>query len=63
MIAVVRRIGIAIGAFMIGWLAVSLVAGWFLGPNAYGSFGTWVLAGIVGAAVYRDILRRERHAR
>ena len=52
-----RRVGIAFGSFVIAWLAVSLVAGWLFGS---GNFLVWVIAAVVGAAVYRDILRRER---
>ncbi len=57
MIKVARRVGIAFGSFVIAWLAVSLVAGWLFGS---GNFLVWVVAAVVGAAVYLDILRRDR---
>jgi hypothetical protein len=57
MIRVVRRVGIAFGSFVIAWLAVSLVAGWLFGS---GNILVWVIAAIVGAGVYLDILRRDR---
>ena len=43
---------------MIAWLAVTLVATWLFGSA---NFLVWVIAAIVGAAVYLDIMRRERH--
>lgn len=58
MITVVRRIGIAVGSFVIAWLAVSLVTGWLFGS---GTILVWVIAVVVGAGVYIDILRRDRH--
>jgi hypothetical protein len=57
MVTVARRIGIALGSFVIAWFAVSLVAGWLFGS---GNFLVWVIAAIVGAGVYLDILRRDR---
>jgi hypothetical protein len=54
---VVRRVGIAFGSFVIAWLAVSLVAGWLFGSA---NFLVWVIAAVVGAGVYLDILRRDR---
>jgi hypothetical protein len=56
---VARRVGIAIGSFVIAWFAVSLVANWLFGS---GNVLVWVLAAVVGAGVYLDILRRDRHA-
>ena len=56
---VARRIGIAFGSFVIAWLAISLVAGWLFGS---GNVLVWVLAALVGAGVYLDILRRDRRA-
>ena len=56
MTRVARRVGIAFGAFVIAWLAVSLVAGSLFGS---GNFLVWVIAAVVGAAVYVDILRRD----
>jgi hypothetical protein len=52
-----RRVGIAFGSFVIAWLAVSLVAGWLFGS---GNFLVWVIAAVVGAGVYLEILRRDR---
>ena len=57
MFRIARRVGIAVGAFVIAWLAVSLVAALFFGS---GNILVWVLAAVVGAGVYLDILRRER---
>ncbi len=58
MVKVARRIGIAFGSFVIAWLAVSLVARTLFGS---GNILVWVLAAVVGAGVYLDILRRDRH--
>jgi hypothetical protein len=57
MAKVARRVGIALGSFVIAWLAVSLVAGWLFGS---GNFLVWVFAAVVGAGVYLAILRRDR---
>ena len=57
MVKVARRVGIAFGSFVIAWLAVTLVAGWLFGSA---NFLVWVIAAVVGAAVYLDILRRDR---
>ena len=57
MAKVARRLGIAFGSFVIAWLAVSLVAGWLFGSA---NFLVWVIAAVVGAGVYLDILRRDR---
>ena len=57
MIMVVRRIGLALGSFVIAWLVVSLVAGWLFGS---GNILVWVFAAVVGAGVYLDLLRRDR---
>jgi hypothetical protein len=54
-----RRVGIAFGSFVIAWLAVSLVAGWLFGS---GNFLVWVIAAVVGAGVYLDILRHDKRA-
>jgi hypothetical protein len=59
MVIVARRVGIAVGSFVIAWLAVSLVAGWLFGS---GNVLVWVLAALVGAGVYLEILRRDRRA-
>lgn len=57
MIKLARRVGIAFGSFVIAWLAVSLVAGWLFGSS---NILAWVIAAVVGAGVYLDILRRDR---
>ena len=57
MARIARRIGIAFGSFVIAWLAVSLVAGWLFGSA---NVLVWVIAAVVGAGVYLDILRRDR---
>jgi len=54
---IARRVGIALGSFVIAGLAVSLVAGWLFGS---GNILVWVVAVAVGAGVYLDILRRDR---
>ena len=54
---VARRVGIALGSFVIAWLAVSLVAGWLFGSA---NILAWVIAVVVGAAVHLDIRRRDR---
>jgi len=54
---VARRVGIAFGSFVIAWFAAALVAGWLFGS---GNFLVWVIAAAIGAAVYLDILRRDR---
>jgi hypothetical protein len=59
MLRFVRRVGIAFGSFVIAWLAVALVANWLFGS---GNVLVWVLAALVGAGVYLDILRRDRRA-
>ena len=56
MVRVFRRVGIAFGSFVIAWLAASLVAGWLFGS---GNILVWVIAAVVGAGVYLDILRRD----
>jgi len=56
MFMVVRRVGIAIGSFVIAWLAVSFLAGWLFGS---GNVLVWVLAAGVGAVVYLELLRRD----
>ena len=57
MVQAARRVGIALGSFVIAWLAVSLVARWIFGS---GNILVWVIAAVVGAGVYLDILRRDR---
>jgi hypothetical protein len=53
-----RRLGIALGSLVAAWLCISLVAGQFLGPNGGGIVAT-VIAIVLGALIYRDIIRRE----
>ena len=57
MIPVVRRIGLALGSFVIAWLAIALLAVWIFGS---GNFLVWVFAAVVGAGVYLALLRRDR---
>ena len=57
MAKVARRVGIAFGSFVIAWLAVSLVGGWLFGSA---NFLVWVIAAVVGAGVYVELLRRDR---
>jgi hypothetical protein len=57
MFKIARRVGIAFGAFVIAWFAVSLVGGWLFGSV---NFLVWVIAAVVGAGVYLDLLRRDR---
>ena len=60
MVKFARRVGIAFGSFVIAWLAVSLVAGWLFGS---GNVLVWVIAAVVGAGVYLDIVRRDQQGR
>ena len=60
MIRTLRRIGIAIGSMVIGWLAVWLVAGVVLGSNASGKVLIGLIALALGGFIYQDIMRRER---
>lgn len=62
MFQTLRRLGIALGSLVIAWLAVSLVAGAFLGSAASGNYLVSAIAILIGALVYRDILRRDRRA-
>jgi hypothetical protein len=48
---------LAIGSFVIAWLAIALVANWLFGS---GNVLVWVLAAVVGAGVYLELLRRDR---
>jgi hypothetical protein len=54
---VVRRVGIALGAFVIAWFAIAVVATWLFGS---GNFLVWVFAAVVGTGVYLAILWRDR---
>jgi hypothetical protein len=59
MLKVARRVGLALGSFVIAWLAVSLVVGWLFGP---GNILVWVFAFAIGGRIYLEILRRARDA-
>lgn len=75
MIAIVRRVGIAVGSIVAAALVVGLVGGAVVpffgvpfqpqdpgttsGPSALGGLVTIVLGGLI----YRDIIRRKRQAR
>lgn len=54
---IARRVGIASGAFVIAWIAASLVARWLYGS---GNVLVWVVAGIVGVGVYLEVRRHDR---
>ena len=61
MLTVIRRVGIAIGSLVIAYLAVSLVAGVFLGRSAQENpVLVACIAVVLGGLVYADIMRRER---
>ena len=51
-----RRVGIALGSFLIAWLVVAQAAIWLFGS---GNFLVWVLATLVGVTVYMVLLRRD----
>ena len=53
----VRRILIAIAAFVVAWFAIAAVAVWLFGS---GNFLVWVFAAVVGVGVYLAILQRDR---
>ncbi len=53
-----RRVGLTIASFVIAWLAIALLANWLFGS---GNVLIWVLAAVVGAGVYLDLLRRDNH--
>jgi len=57
MSTIARRVGIAFGSFVIAWVVITLVARWLFGS---GNVLVWVLAAIVGAAVYSEVRRRDR---
>ena len=61
MLTVIRRAGIAIGSLVIAYLAVSLVAGLFLGRSAQENpILMAFIAVVLGGLIYVDIMRRER---
>ncbi len=53
-----RRLGIAIGCLVAAWLCVWLVAGWLIGSPGSSVVATLV-ALVLGALLYRDIIRRD----
>ena len=57
MIRALRLAGIAIGSFVIAWLAMSLV-GWFL-PQIAGTWTIPIATLVLGGLVFRDIVRRD----
>ena len=59
MVKVARRVAIAFGSFVIAWFAVLLVGRWLFGSV---NFLVWVIAAVVGAAVYLVMQRRDRRA-
>lgn len=60
MIRTVRRLGIALGSFVAALLVVTLVAGVVSGSSASGNAIVWLVAIVLGALIYRDIIRRDR---
>jgi hypothetical protein len=54
--SVAIRIGIALMAFVIAWVAASLMAQWLFGS---GNILVWVIAAIVGVGVYLVLARRD----
>ena len=59
---VLRRIGIAIGSLVAAALAVSLIAGPFLGSNANGNAIVRLVTVVIGGLIYQDIIRREQRS-
>ena len=57
MFKIARRVAIALGSFVIAWFAILFVADRLFGS---GNVLVWVFAAVVGAAVYLDLLRRDR---
>jgi hypothetical protein len=62
MVHVLRRVGIAIGCLVAAWLAVSIVAGLFLGSSASGNALVGLITIVLGGLIYQDIMRRDRRA-
>ncbi len=50
-----RRLGIALGSLVAAWLCVWLVGGWLLGASILATTAVVIL----GALIFRDIVRRE----
>jgi hypothetical protein len=59
MIKIARRVGIALGSFVIAWFAISYVAVWIFGSA---NFLAYVFAAAVAAGVYLALLGRDRRA-
>jgi hypothetical protein len=51
-------LGIALGSLVAAWLCVWFVGGWFLGSNEGGVIATIAVV-LLGALIFRDIIRRE----
>ena len=71
MVQVIRRVGIAIGSFVMASLVVSLFgmfgtallsAGLPFDWLGYGGAFTGIVTFVLGALIYEDIMRRERPA-
>jgi hypothetical protein len=58
--AFARRVLIAFGCLVAGWLCVAL-GGWFV-PQILGPATQPILAFVLGWLIYRDIVRRDRKA-
>jgi ABC-type uncharacterized transport system permease subunit len=54
---VARRLGIALVSFVVAGFAATLVAEWLFGSSNYLAL---VIATLVGAGVYLELLRRDR---
>lgn len=53
-----RRSGIALGSLVAAWLCVWLLGGWLLGWDESGLIAA-VATIVLGALIFRDIVRRE----
>jgi hypothetical protein len=61
-VSVPRRLAIAFSSLVIGWLAVSLVAGVLFRRASAGNAAVAIIAIILGGLIYADIIRRIRPA-
>lgn len=52
------RLGIALAAFAVAWIVISVVAVWLFGSA---NVLVWVLAALVGEAAYLLVPRRQPH--
>ena len=59
-VKVARRLAVTVGAFVIAWIALFILAQWLFGS---GNILIWVLAAVFGALVYLEVLRPERRLR